>query len=227
MVTPGLGPALLESRDAAFSPRSAASAAKVVTRPGIVVIGASTGGPQALITLISKLGSALPFVPVCVTLHMPRDLMPVVAAHVQRRCGVKTKVIEAPCPIDRGVVHFAPGDKHLDFRRTADGVEMSLLPAPSRNYCKPAIDTMFTAAARVFGPRAVGIVLSGMGEDGLAGARAIAAAGGILLVQDKATSAVWGMPGSVAKAGLAAAVLPPNAIADEVMRRLRSSGAIR
>ncbi len=211
---------------AAVPPNMVWSAGKHISRPGILVIGASTGGPQALIALTARLTAALPLLPVCVTLHMPRDLMPIVASQVAGRCRVSTKVIEASTGLRSGVIHFAPGDCHLDFQRKTDGVEVSLLPALPGNYCKPAIDKMFEGAARVFGPRTIGVVLSGMGEDGLAGAHAIAAAGGLLLVQDKASSAVWGMPGAVTKAGLAAALLPPEAIAFEVVRRLRLSGAL-
>ena len=198
---------------------------RVPLRPGIVVVGASTGGPQALVALLASFGPLLPHVPVCVTLHMPRDLMPVVANHLARRCGVDTKVVRENCRLRNGLVCFAPGDSHLDFRRAADGVEVALTPATSRTYCKPAIDNMFAGAARVFGPRTIGIVLSGMGEDGLAGARVIAQLGGTLLVQDKPSSAVWGMPGAVAKAGLAAAVLPPSEIAAEIGRRFQATGA--
>ena len=201
-------------------------AGKPVARPGVLVIGASTGGPQALIALTSRLTTALPHLPICVTLHMPRDLMPIVASHVARQCRVDTKVIEAPTRLQDGTIHFAPGDRHLDFQRKSNGVELSLLPAVPGNYCKPAIDRMFAGAARVFGTRAIGVVLSGMGEDGLAGAHDIAAAGGLILVQDKASSAVWGMPGAVVKARLAAAALPPEAIAFQVVRRLRLSGAL-
>ena len=207
-------------------PGFGAFAGKPVLRPGVLVIGASTGGPQALIALIQRLTTALPHLPVCVTLHMPHDLMPIVASHVTRQCRVSTKVIEAPTPLRNGIIYFAPGDRHLDFKRKADGVELSLLPAVPGDYCKPAIDRMFAGAARVFGSRTIGVVLSGMGEDGLAGAHEIAAAGGILLVQDKASSAVWGMPGAVSKAGLAAIALPPEAIAFQVVRRLHLSGVL-
>ncbi len=208
-------------------PRAALASDKLLLRPGILVIGASTGGPQALVALLSGLAPALPLLPVCVTLHMPRDLMPVVAGHVARQCGVETRVIEAPARLRSGLVCFAPGDQHLVFDRTTEGVEMRLSAATSRTYCKPAIDAMFAGAARAFGARTVGVVLSGMGEDGLAGSHAIVAAGGMLIVQDKKTSAVWGMPGAVSKAGLATAILPPAAIAAELIKRLHASGALR
>lgn len=192
--------------------------------PAIIVVGASTGGPQALVALISALAPALPFVPVCVTLHMPPDLMPVIASHVERVCGVPTGVMTEPRVLTSGHVHFAPGDKHMAFHRQETGVEVFLNGSAPGDYCKPAVDVMFTSAAASHGSRTLGIVLSGMGKDGLVGANAIVAAGGSVIVQDRASSAVWGMPGSVAKAGLASAVLEPRALGREVIRRLQAHG---
>lgn len=204
-----------------YSPRT-----NRVRRPGVVVIGASTGGPQALVELLSALGDVPERVPVCVTLHMPPDLMGLVAGNVARQCCLATRVVEASCPLQVGVVYFTPGDRHLCFARSVDGVVLSLAAAPSRAHCKPAVDRMFSEAARVFGGRTLGVVLSGMGEDGLAGAHAIVAAGGTLLVQDKASSAVWGMPGAVAKAGLAERIASPGGIAQEVLRRFDLAGVL-
>lgn len=188
--------------------------------PGLVLIGASTGGPQALIGLMTGLAPALYRLPICVTLHMPPDLMQVIAGHVARACGVETSIVTTGRPLGIGVVHFAPGDKHLTFVRSVGGVDIVLTPGVSGDFCKPAVDVMFASGAASHGSRALGIVLSGMGKDGLAGARAIIAAGGTVLVQDKRSSAVWGMPGAVAKAELAAAILEPAAIAKDVLRRM-------
>lgn len=195
--------------------------------PGVLVIGASTGGPQALVALIAGLAPHVAHVPICVTLHMPSELMSVIAAHVARRCTVETRVVTAPCSLTPGIVYFAPGDRHLVIGRTATEYALSLAGSASRDFCEPAVDVMFLSAAKAFGRRTLAVVLSGMGKDGLAGARAIAEANGTILVQDVATSAVWGMPGAVAKAGLAAAVLPPDAIAREVVHRLRYVAALR
>ena len=188
--------------------------------PSVVLIGASTGGPQALIALIGGLAPVLPQLPVCVTLHMPHDLMPVIAAHVARVCRVPTLVVTRRMPLKPGVVHFASGDHHCSFERTPAGVEVVPKSGSSADYCKPAVDIMFASAAVSHGARALGVVLSGMGRDGLAGARAIVAAGGSVIVQDKETSAVWGMPGVIAKADLASAVRDPLGLADHVIRAL-------
>lgn len=198
--------------------------------PAIVAVGASTGGPQALVAFLSALAPVLRpdapgSLPVCVTLHMPRDLMPVIAAHVARRCGLVTSVVGEPCRLSGGCVFFAPGDRHLGFERSAGGIALvpfaaaSPLPLALPPRRKSAVDAMFSSAAAVFGARGLAIVLSGMGEDGLAGSRAIAERGGVVLAQDRASSAVWGMPGAVAQAGLAARLLAPAALAAEVIRR--------
>jgi two-component system chemotaxis response regulator CheB len=185
-------------------------------------VGASTGGPQALTLLISSLAPVVARFPICVTLHLPADLMPVVAAHVGRACGVETCVVRSARTLVPGVVYFAPGDRHFEFRRRDVGcVDLDLQAGLPRDSCKPAIDVMLTSAAACFGARALGVVLSGMGEDGLAGARAIVAAGGSVIVQDKESSAVWGMPGAIAKASLASAVLAPAALAAEITRRVQ------
>ncbi len=186
----------------------------------MLVVGASTGGPQALVALIIGLAPHIARLPICVTLHMPPDLMPVIAGYVSRQCDVATRVVTAPCRLVEGKVYFAPGDRHLVIGRTATGCDLSLAASASRDCCQPAVDVMFASAAKAFGPRTLAVVLSGMGKDGLAGALAITKAGGAILVQDNASSAVWGMPGAVAKAGLAAAELSPNALAHEVVCRI-------
>ena len=189
--------------------------------PTIVLIGASTGGPQALIALIEDLAAVLPLVPVCVTLHMPADLMPVISAHVTRVCNVAAHVVVRPTPLRAGVVYFAPGDGHCAFERSEHGINVVPVGASPADLCRPAVDVMFTSAAASHGSRALGIVLSGMGRDGLTGARAIVAAGGCVIVQDQASSAVWGMPGVIAKADLASAILDPKGLAADVIRRLQ------
>lgn len=192
--------------------------------PSLILIGASTGGPQALVALISDMTDVLPYISVCVTLHMPPDLVPVIAAHVTRKCGATTRVVTDRTVLEKSVVHFAPGDRHLEFAKNRTGIDIVPTAKKTRDFCKPAIDTMFTSGATVMGSRTLGIVLSGMGTDGLAGARSISTAGGIVLAQDKGSSAVWGMPGAVAKANLSAATLPPGELAREVARRVSMKG---
>ena len=187
--------------------------------PGIVVIGASTGGPQALVVLLATLAPVLAQLPVCVTLHLPTDLMPVIASHVARTCRVPTEVVAADRPLDAGIVYFAPGDRHLAFERCGGAAGIVLAPVMPHDACRPAVDVMFRSAALSHGAATLGVVLSGMGKDGLEGARAIVKAGGKVFAQDKETSAVWGMPGAVVAAELAAAVLEPEAIGREIVLR--------
>ena len=170
--------------------------------------------------LVEGLAAVLAQLPVCVTLHLPSDLMPLIAAHVARTCRVKTEVVVADRRLDPGVVYFAPGHRHLCFARSDGEVGILLAPGTRHDQFRPAIDVMFKSGAQAHGARALGVVLSGMGKDGLEGARAIVAAGGSVLVQDKATSAVWGMPGAVANADLAAAILEPAAMARDIAGRL-------
>ena len=202
-------------------PLEAPSPRRFVLAPAVVAIGASTGGPQALVALIKPLAWALDRLPVCVTLHMPPDLMPIIAAHVARTANVPTRIVRESMPFEIGTVYFAPGDRHLDLRRSPGGVEIDLTPDRPRDFCKPAVDSMFAAVARAFGARSLGVVLSGMGKDGLVGSQAIVAAGGAIMAQDKKTSAVWGMPGAVANAELTTTILPPEDLAREIVRRLQ------
>lgn len=188
--------------------------------PGIILIGASTGGPQALVTLVQGLAPVIDRLPVCVTLHLPSDLMPLIATHVARTCGVDAEVVTSDRRLDVGTVYFAPGDRHMCFSRAGSEVGILLALGTRNDLYRPAIDIMFKSGAQSHGARTLGVVLSGMGKDGLEGARAIVEAGGSVLVQDKATSAVWGMPGAVAKADLASAILEPAAMARDIVGSL-------
>ena len=197
------------------------------TIPTLVLIGASTGGPQALMTLVEGLTGVLPLVPICVTLHMPADLMPVIAAHVSRVCRVPAQVVTRRIPLVAGSLYFAPGDQHCGIERTDRGVDILPVAGSAADYCRPAVDIMFTSGAASHGSRVLGIVLSGMGRDGLAGANAIVGVGGCVIVQDKDSSAVWGMPGVIAKADLASAIGDPRTLAAEVVQRLQPKGMTR
>ena len=185
--------------------------------PGIILVGASTGGPQALVALLKGLVPLIDRLPICVTLHLPSDLMPLIATHVARTCGVQTDVVTGDRRLDVGTVYFAPGDRHMCFARSGSQVGILLALGTRDDLYRPAIDVMFKSGAQSHGARTLGVVLSGMGKDGLEGSRAIVEAGGSVLVQDKATSAVWGMPGAVAKADLAAAILDPAAMARDII----------
>lgn len=184
-------------------------------RPEILAIGASTGGPQALFRLVRDLGPAFAL-PVLITQHMPPAFLSILADHI-------TKIGALPCReasegerIERGRIYLAPGDRHLLVKGDRSAPKIALSNAPPENFCRPAVDPMFRSVAEVFGGRVLAVVLTGMGHDGLAGAREIVARGGTVLAQDEASSVVWGMPGAVAQAGLAAAVLPIDRMAQKI-----------
>lgn len=206
-------------------PRPAAPAPPVLRRaavslpPAVVAIGASTGGPQALFTLFSGLGRNIP-VPVLVTQHMPATFTGILAEHLDRIGGppcAEAKDGEIPLP---GRAYLAPGDTHLTVVQEAGGIRIRLSKAPPENFCRPAVDPMLRSAAAAYGGRVLVVMLTGMGQDGLKGAEAVVAAGGRVIAQDEASSVVWGMPGAVTQAGLAAAVLPLAEIAAAVTSSL-------
>jgi two-component system, chemotaxis family, protein-glutamate methylesterase/glutaminase len=190
-----------------------------LTPPRVLLIGSSTGGPQALNTLIAQIGSVIERAPVLVTQHMPPTFTAILAEHLARigKCPVHEG--QHGETIHAGTVYLAPGGKHMTIVRH-DGKEPAIAidDGPLINFCKPSVDPMFTTAASVWGPKALALMLTGMGHDGLAGAHKIVAAGGHVLAQDEATSVVWGMPGQVAHAGLCSAVLPLGEIGGKLTR---------
>jgi two-component system, chemotaxis family, protein-glutamate methylesterase/glutaminase len=189
------------------------------TRPQAVVIGASTGGPNALFRLIDLLPRELD-VPLFVTQHMPPTFTAILAEHLMRHTRRPSLEAEDGAAAQPGHVYIAPGGRHLSLAGRPGRVRLVVSDEPAENFCRPSVNPLMRSAARVYGRGALGIMLTGMGSDGLEGARELVAAGGTLIAQDQATSVVWGMPGSVVRAGLAAEVLPLDDIAAEVTRRL-------
>ncbi|SEJ55684.1 protein-glutamate methylesterase/protein-glutamine glutaminase [Demequina mangrovi] len=211
----------------------AASAARprsggALTRaPRAIVVGSSTGGPEALSKLFGALDAPLP-VPVLVVQHMPPMFTTQLAARLDR-IGPST-VVEASGNerLVPGTVYIAPGDLHLEVKQLGAAVVTAVSGAPQVNFCRPAVDVLFRSAVRTFGGDLLGVVLTGMGSDGRDGARELVDAGGRMIAQDQATSVVWGMPGAVAAAGLAHEILPLESVAGAVARaaqgRLSGSG---
>jgi two-component system, chemotaxis family, protein-glutamate methylesterase/glutaminase len=196
------------------------AASPVAGQPGggaieCIAIGASTGGMTALSAFFGRLPPTIS-APILVTQHLPATFMPFFAAQLEETTGRPTSVATAGARLMRGAILVAPGDGHLRVERTPACVKVRLDRGAVSSGCLPSVDPMFESMARTYGPRGLGVVLSGMGRDGLIGAGAIVAAGGEVLVQDQQSSVVWGMPGSIANAGLAAAVLPPSLIAQRI-----------
>ncbi len=182
----------------------------------LVVVGSSTGGPEALSRVVTAL-PALP-VPVAVVQHMPPVFTRQLAARLDRLGP--SRVVEAGPdePLLPGHVHIAPGDHHLVLRPRADGLRTALDDGPPVNFCRPAVDVLFRSAVAAVRGDVLAVVLTGMGADGRAGAEAVVGAGGTVLVQDEPSSVVWGMPGAVATAGWAHGVLPLDDVAAAIAR---------
>lgn len=187
----------------------------------IIAIGASTGGIHALSRLLRELPAGFRL-PVLVTQHLPTTFMPYFAAQLALLAGRPCDVATDRLRIRPGRLVVAPGDAHLTVAPLGDGtgcVRLSRVPAASG--CMPSVDPMLASVAATFGPRALGVVLSGMGRDGADGARSLREAGGTVVVQDQASSVIWGMPGAVVGAGGADAMLPPEVIGQLIAQRRR------
>ena len=188
------------------------------TPPRVLVIGSSTGGPQALNAIVSQIGGVLDRAPVLITQHMPPTFTTILAEHLARLAKLPVREGQDGEEINAGTIYLAPGGRHMSAMRRDGTAVIALDDGPLVNFCKPAVDPLFSSAAKVWGNKLLGLVLTGMGSDGLRGSQAIAAAGGSILAQDEGSSVVWGMPGQVAQAGLCSAVLPLSEIAPQLTR---------
>ena len=186
--------------------------------PRVLLVGSSTGGPQALMTLVGEIGAVIDRFPVLITQHMPPTFTTILAEHLARvshrpaREAIDGEVVRA------GQIYLAPGGRHMRVTRHGAEVVIALDDGPPVNFCKPAVDPLFTSAIDVWQGAILAVVLTGMGSDGMRGGKDIVAAGGSVIAQDEATSVVWGMPGAAANAGICAAVLPLGQIAPKLVR---------
>lgn len=183
--------------------------------PRVIAIGASTGGIHALCILLRNLPPQLGL-PILVTQHLPESFIPVFARQLETAGGRNAVVAGAGTPIEAGCIHVAPGNGHMMVRERGGRLVTEIGHFPVASGCRPSVDPMFETLAEATSGYALGIVLSGMGRDGVDGAARLVQAGGAIFAQDEASSAVWGMPGAVAEAGLASAILPPAALASRI-----------
>jgi two-component system chemotaxis response regulator CheB len=188
-------------------------------RVGVVAIGVSTGGPNALQVLVPALGLDLP-VPVLVVQHMPPTFTRLLAERLCNLRGGKVEEATAGAVAQPGHVYIAPGDFHMTVGRREGKLVLALSKDPPENSCRPAVDPLFRSVAECFGGKAVGVVLTGMGRDGSNGCEHLRDRGAQILAQDEASSVVWGMPGLVARKGLADQVLPLPQLGPEIRRRV-------
>jgi two-component system chemotaxis response regulator CheB len=190
-------------------------------QPACIAIGASTGGIHAIHEFIAQLPPRLG-VPIFVTQHLPPLFMPYFARQLEQASGRVARVADAGDPVVDDQIHVAPGTAHLRLVRRSGKIRVKLDEEPAPSGCRPSVDPMLESVAEVYGRNGVAVVLSGMGRDGLIGSSALVDAGGVVLAQDPATSAIWGMPRAVAEAGLATAVLPPATLARRVVAQVGS-----
>lgn len=189
------------------------------SRVEVLAIGASTGGPNALVALMPGLPRSFP-VPILIVQHMPELFTRLLAERLEAITGMRAREGVADALLRPGEIWVAPGGRHMEVERTADGVRLRLHDAPPENSCRPAVDVLFRSVAKAYGPASLSVVLTGMGEDGLRGCEHLRQAGGQVLAQVEASSVVWGMPGAVANAGLAHEVRPLLELPAEINRRL-------
>ena len=185
---------------------------------GCVALAASTGGLPALFDFLRPLPKKIG-APILVTQHLPPVFMSHFARQLAAASGRKARVVDAGEMIDDDVIHVAPGDAHLCVEPTPDGMRVKLDTRRVASGCRPSADPMLASVADAYGPSAVGVMLSGMGRDGLIGSRRLVERGGAMLAQDRHSAALWGMPRVVAEAGLACAVMPPAELARRVGER--------
>ena len=223
--SPPLAPALERPREPLSRSPQVAVAHPPLTRrpfssqtPRALLIGSSTGGPQALMTLVAEIGAVIDRFPVLITQHMPPTFTTILAEHLARSSqrpaheAVDGEIVKA------GTIYLAPGGRHMRVVRRGTDVAIALDDGPPVNFCKPAVDPLFASAIDVWQSGIMAVVLTGMGSDGMRGGKEIVAAGGSVIAQDEATSVVWGMPGAAANAGICSAILPLNQIAPKLVR---------
>lgn len=190
--------------------------ARRVWRPEAVAIGASTGGIHALGLMLRRLGPGFDL-PLLITQHLPASFMPVFARQVEAACGRPAEIAADGLALTPGRILIAPGHGHIVVQRKGTSLTARISTEPAPSGCLPSVDPMLESLATACDGRALGVILSGMGRDGVLGARSLIDAGGTLYAQDADTSAVWGMPGAVARAGLASLIAPPDRLGDAVM----------
>lgn len=188
----------------------------------VLAIGTSTGGPNALVELFGQLPANFP-VPIVIVQHMPPMFTRMLAERLSAQSALRVHEGTSGAVLQPGHAWVAPGDFHMMVVRDGTDTRLFLHQDAPENSCRPAVDVLLRSVAKVYGAHALTIILTGMGQDGLRGCEAIREAGGQILVQDEPSSVVWGMPGYVAKAGLADRVMPLALLPDEILRRVRGA----
>jgi two-component system chemotaxis response regulator CheB len=192
----------------------------------IVTIGVSTGGPDALAKLLPCFPANFPL-PIVIAQHMPPIFTTLLAKRLASNCALPVRECQPGELLAPSCVWIAPGDYHMIVKEEDRRVRLETHQGPRENFCRPSVDVLFRSVAAVYGANSLGVILTGMGQDGLKGCEALCAAGSSVIVQDEASSVVWGMPGFVARAGLAEKVLPLDRIGGEIVRRVASQPSLQ
>ncbi len=195
-----------------------------ISPPQVLAIGSSTGGPQALFTVMARMVEAIK-VPVLITQHMPATFTTILAEHLAQSSGMPSAEGRDGEVIVGGRIYVAPGDFHMKVALEGSNKVIRLSKEPPENFCRPAVDTMLRSIAAVYGRGALAVILTGMGADGMRGGQVLTAAGGTVIAQDEATSVVWGMPGAAAAAGICSAVLPLQGISPFIRKLVLRTAA--
>lgn len=184
----------------------------ISTMPRYLAIGASTGGPRAVARVLADLGPAISDLSILIVQHMPPLFTASFADQLAMQIGVPAREPFDGERLARGTIYVAPGGRHLGIDRRLGHIVAAIGDGPPVRFCRPAVDVLFTDAARHLGPAVLGLVLTGMGNDGAQGAAELRKAGSAVIAQDEASSTIWGMPGSVVRAGSASRVMPLSVI---------------
>jgi two-component system chemotaxis response regulator CheB len=215
-------PQLVEMRRARpFKPATTGTAAEK-KRIELVAIGTSTGGPNALAAVLPFFPKDFP-VPIVIVQHMPPIFTRMLAERLDSRSAIGVREGAESTVLEPGVAYIAPGDFHMTVKKRAMGFQLKLNQDPQENSCRPAVDVLFRSVAAICGPQVLGVVMTGMGSDGVRGSEHIKHAGGDVIVQDEKTSVVWGMPGFTFNEGFADAAYPLDQLQAEITRRVLSS----
>lgn len=217
-----VGARVRQSGDGSMTKRAPALLDRSTAPVRAVVVACSTGGPAALTSLLTALPGSLA-VPILVVQHMPQPFTRLLAERLERTCALTVTEGADGDRVEAGHVYIAPGGRHMSVAQTDAGVVVALDHGPLVNSCRPAADVLFASAARAYGSGVLAVVLTGMGHDGLDGARDIVVAGGSAIVQDPTSCVVGSMPGAVADAGLASAIGTVEQLATVLEGRVRGA----
>ncbi len=211
-------PSLNQSINQFLKPPSAKQPTHFPSKVQIVAIGVSTGGPNALAVILPEIPKDFP-VPIVIVQHMPPMFTKLLAERLSSQSQIDVVEAREGDILRPGLAYIAPGNYHMVLQRSGMNVTIGLNQGPPENSCRPAADVTFRSVVELYGSGTLGVILTGMGQDGLRGCEKIRAAHGQIITQDEQSSVVWGMPGFVTRAGLADTTLPLNEIASEIIRR--------